>query len=214
MGYLRTDETSSILHQSPGRTGSREDKHWLTPSRVYLRTCAHSPSSKNAHSLEPGLALHPAALHRAVRLDCEIFSCLNAARPQETIEARRAWLALLENAFPTSLHSAELAICGVFRATQCYFRVPRAFNGSLPLQTGELCYCPSPYSCLSSVVMVPAYYDAPLIPTDTLVSEKRTSKQIAAFSSPLLSQPHSFHPQVICISKLQFFSTMLYSSGE
>ena len=116
MRYLRTDGTSSILHQSPGRTGSREDKHWLAPSRLYLRTCAHSPSSKNAHSLEPGFTLHPAALRWAARLDCEVFSCLNAARPQETIEARRAWLALLENAFPTSLPSAELATCGVFRA--------------------------------------------------------------------------------------------------
>ena len=69
--------------------------------------------------LNQASALHPAALRQAVRVECEVFSCLNAVRPQETDEARQAWLALLENAFLTFFHSAELAICGVFRATQC-----------------------------------------------------------------------------------------------
>ena len=115
-------------------------------------------------------------------------------------------------------------------------RVPGAFNGSSPPPTGELCYRPPPWGYFSSVVRVPAYYDAPLVPTDSLVSEKTTSKQIAAFSSPLptpqLSPPkwsasQSYSSAVRCsihlVSKLadhsrnpwvaHFFSAVFFFTG-
>ena len=77
-------------------------------------------------------------------------------------------------------------------------RVPGALNGSSPPQTGELCYHPPPCGCLSSMVRVRAYYDAPLVPTDS--GPRKDNKQAdcclllsSPLPSPQLSPPSGLH---------------------
>lgn len=159
--------------------------------------CVHSPSGNSASSPEPGSAPHTAALRQVVRVECEVFRCLNAVSSQENIEAKRAWLALLANVFRTPFpHCRTCHMWCLQRNTMLTLEVTDTFHGPLPSQTGELCGLQSPQLTLFSTVRMHAYYDALLILLPLWSQEREKASGLP--HSPLLlisPNPMAFIPE-------------------
>ena len=74
--------------------------------------------------------------------------------------------------------------------------VTDTFNGSLPPQTGELCYLQSPQLALFSTVRMHAYYDALLILPPLWSQEREKARGLLHSPLPLISpNPIAFIPE-------------------